>query len=227
MNRRKFALAGLALTPVLASVPGVSPVATARRKQARKPGQPKPRNKIVTRTFTNPRWISVPGTGTLGPAFPYPSTIRVNGFSRGRILDVNLTLKGFTHRFPEDVDVMLVAPGGQAAIVMSDVGWEFPVTDLTITLDDQAETPLPRALSLTSGTFQPTNYAIGGTDSFPPPAPQNVTASSLATFKGLNPNGQWRLFVVDDTNVGPGMFMGGWSLTIKARVTNRPRPRRR
>lgn len=220
-------LASLALSPVLATVPGVSPAGGARRKPVRKPGQPKPRTRIVTRTFANPRWISVPGTGTKGPAFPYPSTILVNGFARGRILDVNLTLKGFSHPYPEDVDVMLVAPNGRAAIVMSDTGWEYPVTNLTITLDDQAATPLPEALRLTSGTFQPTNYANGNADSFPSPAPQNVAASILTTFKGLNPNGHWRLFVVDDTNVGPGMFMGGWSLTIKARVTTRPRDRRR
>ncbi len=227
MNRRRFALAGLTLTPVLATPPGLATVATARRKKAGNPRKPRPRTKVVTRTFANARWISVPGTGTKGPAFPYPSTIDVRGFNKGQILDVNLTLKGFTHPFPADVDMMLVAPNGKSSIVMSDAGWELPVTDLMITLDDEAQTPLPDEDPLANGSYHPANFAIGGRDTFAPPAPQNVIASSLAVFKGLNPNGQWRLYVVDDTNVGPGMITGGWSLTVTARVTSRTRARRR
>lgn len=229
MNRRKFTLAGLTLTPVIATASGLASAATARRKKAGKRRKPKPRpgKKVVTRTFENPRWISVPGTGTKGPAFPYPSPIDVQGLNRGRILDVNLTLKGVAHLFPADIDIMLVAPNGKAAIVMSETGDDFSVTGLTITLDDQAPTPLPELTRLTSGTYRPRNYDGSEPDKFPAPAPQGVTATSLDTFTGLNPNGQWKLYVVDDEEIDSGMITGGWSLTITARVTTRRRPRPR
>ena len=38
----------------------------------------------------------------------------------GKVADVNLTLPGVTQQFMEDLDVLLVAPNGAKAMVMSD-----------------------------------------------------------------------------------------------------------
>ncbi len=36
-----------------------------------------------------------------------------------------------------------------------------------------------------------------------------------------DPNGRWKLFVTDDADSDDGVITGGWSLTIKARITTR------
>ncbi|MDQ3693933.1 MAG: hypothetical protein M3464_09930 [Chloroflexota bacterium] len=158
-----------------------------------------------------------------GPASLYPSTVTVRGLTKARILDVNLTLHDFRHEYPGDVDLLLVSPAGRAAIVMSDAGSLHRADNLTIRLDDRAAAPLPFADALTSGSFQPANHDAGGSDDdlFPAPAPQGITNTALSIFRGANPNGRWKLFVSDDADSDDGLFTGGWTLTIKARITTR------
>jgi subtilisin-like proprotein convertase family protein len=38
-------------------------------------------------------------------------------------------------------------------------------------------------------------------------------------FDGTDPNGTWKLFVIDDAKQEKGNFKGGWSLRIRAEVT--------
>lgn len=166
-----------------------------------------------TQTFTNATSIAIPGTGTSGPAAPYPSTINVAGLS-GNVSKVIVTLTNFGHTFPDDVDVLLVGPAGQKVIVMSDVGGSLDVTNVTLTLDDAAAASLPDAGPLVTGTFRPTNIGTG--DTFPAPAPAGPFGSVLADFNGTNPNGTWSLFVNDDVGGDVGSFAGGWSITITA-----------
>ena len=64
----------------------------------------------LTQTFTNSGAIPIPGTGTLGNANPYPSTIEVSGLTNGVITDVNVRLNDFNHTFPDDADILLAAP---------------------------------------------------------------------------------------------------------------------
>jgi len=169
--------------------------------------------KIVKKTFSKSGLISIPN---LGQATPYPSEKNVSGFKRGRILDVNLKLKNYSHTFPDDVDIMLVAPKGQRATVMSDVGGSTDVNNITLVLDDEAASPLPDGGPLVGGTFKPNN--VGGGDAFPVPAPTPTDASALSVFDGKNPNGPWRLLIVDDAGGDVGQFAGGWSIVIKAKV---------
>ena len=56
-----------------------------------------------------------------GPATPYPSNCVISGLG-GTITDVNLELNGLSHTWPDDIDILLVGPGGQNAFVMSDAG---------------------------------------------------------------------------------------------------------
>jgi subtilisin-like proprotein convertase family protein len=159
-------------------------------------------------TFTNPNPITINDNAA---ASPYPSTINVTN-AGSRIAKVIVKLNGFGHTFPSDVDVLLVGPGGQTAVIMSDVGSSFDITGVTLTLDDAATTSMPTAATLTTGTFLPTNSGTG--DAFPAPAPASSSSSTLSVFNNTNPNGIWRLYVVDDATVDTGSFAGGWSLTI-------------
>ncbi len=63
-----------------------------------------------------------------------------------------------------------------------------------------------------SGTFRPTN--IGAADTFAAPAPAGPYGTTLAAFNGTNPNGNWRLFVVDDLGGDSGNINLGYELTI-------------
>jgi subtilisin-like proprotein convertase family protein len=159
--------------------------------------------------FTNATQIKVPSSGTSGSGSPYPSQISVSG-AAGNISKIVLTLAGFSHAAPTDIDVLLVAPNGQAAIVMSDVGGASSISGITIKLDDFASAPLPNG-ALASGTFQPTNIDEG--DAFPAPAPQGSFGSSLAIFNGTAANGVWSLYVLDDATQDKGSI-GGWGLAI-------------
>jgi hypothetical protein len=149
---------------------------------------------------------------------PYPSSISVGGLKKGRIRDVNVRLIGLTHGNPQEVDVLLVGPGGQTAILMTHVGWVLSATDVALRLDDEATAALPTNAKLQSGHFRPTNAASGPVV-FNAPAPAPGANASLSVFDGGNPNGTWRLFVQDRVGgLSSGSFEGGWELEITARV---------
>ena len=173
--------------------------------------------KTVTRTFSFGHAIDI---DLKGPATTYPAVITVSGFKRGRIKDVNVRIPGFSHDFPQDVDLLLVGPQGQQAIIFSDVGGATPTTSpRDVKLDDEATQALTENGSLVSGTFTPIN--VGGGDEFPAPAPglNRDEGLGLAVFDGTNPNGAWQLFLVDDANNDGGVLLApGWTLTITARV---------
>jgi hypothetical protein len=152
--------------------------------------------------------VSFAGMGT-GVANPYPSEVTVKFKKGSKIVDVNLTLHGMTTASPDDVSVML-AHGLTNQGVMSDTGGANAVNGVTIILDDEAAVALPDTGQIVNGTsYRPARY---GAD-WPAPAP-----SALSVFDGQNPNGTWRLFVVDD-GFGdiPATFSNGWTLTIRVK----------
>jgi hypothetical protein len=91
-------------------------------------------------TFSNPAPITIPPQG--GTATPYPSDITVSGL-KGTVTDVNVTLSSLSHTFPDDVAVLLVGPGGQNVVLMSDSGCDLDVSNVTLIFDDEAATTLP------------------------------------------------------------------------------------
>jgi subtilisin-like proprotein convertase family protein len=178
------------------------------------PVMAKSNQKTVHRTFSSQAAISIPGSGT---ATPYPSTITVKGLKQGKTLDVNVILHGYSENVPDDIDILLVSPSGQTAVIMSDVGAAQAVNGITLTLDDAAANSLPDSALLTSGTFRPTNADSGIPDLFPAPAPTANGNSALSVFNGSNPNGVWQLYVNDAPGNGPGSI-ASWSLDITAKV---------
>ena len=189
-------------------------------------------------TYINANPIYVPAPGTNGDpggdtSNPYPSTITVSGLGTTQVAKVIVTIKDFRHPSPDDVDMLLVGPQGQKMVIWSEAGGEnstcgsncnnagnIGTQGVDIVLDDSAATRLPDSAALASGVFQPTNYGDG--DLFPAPAPAGPyaeaeptgTATFATTFNGTNPNGTWRLYVVDDAVFDSGRIADGWSLTI-------------
>ena len=148
-----------------------------------------------------------------------PSTINVAEV-RGRVKKVTVTLKGLRHPSASDLDILLVGPQGQNALIMSDVGGANAADGLTIQLDDAAAAALPIAAALNNGSFQPTNQD-SVTDSFATGTPTPLGGSFLSVFNGTNPNGKWSLYVQDDNGTVDGS-LSGWSLDITTDCTPAP-----
>ena len=165
-------------------------------------------------TFSNPASITIldtPRIGGIAPSSPYPSTINVAGVV-GTVAKVTATVKGLSHTFPGDIDMLLVGPGGQKLILMSDVGGGTDAVNTTLTFDDTAAGAI--GATVVSGTFKPTNIGTG--DIFPAPAPAGPYPDPqlLSVFNGVNPNGTWSLYVVDDAGIDAGSIAQGWELKI-------------
>ncbi|MBX3745456.1 MAG: proprotein convertase P-domain-containing protein [Verrucomicrobiae bacterium] len=171
--------------------------------------------------FVNANPIIIEDTGAGGgvaKAVPYPSSITVNGV-QGEIQKVIVTLVGFQHPFPEDVDMLLVGPNNHRVVIMSDAGGTVAAGPITLILDDDASTALPAGSGLTSGIFRPTNHDIGGADVFPDAPTGGTVGTTLGSFVPFNitPNGTWSLYVVDDTGNSKGAgatIAGGWMINF-------------
>ena len=165
-------------------------------------------------TFTNAGAIIIPNGSpdvSLGPSNPYPASILVAG-TVGTIANVTVALTNFSHTYGDDLDILLVGPGGQSVILMSDTGGPFDLVGFNLTFSDAAAAALPDNAPFASGTFRPTNF--GGGDTFPAPAPAGPYGSTLAVFNGTSANGTWQLFVQDDLGGDVGAIAGGYALTF-------------
>jgi hypothetical protein len=205
--KQTVALAGLILALVMT---GVSPLLDGHDVEARKRSRVRSVSGDVgaeaIQSFANPTTVSLGSGGT--------TTIDVSGFDTP-LADVNVTLRNITQPDIADLNVLLVGPGGQTAVIFSDVGVGSSANNLTVTLDDQAAAQVPGSGPIPNGAFQPTNFISGDVWSSPP-APANVpSGAQLGVYNGSNPNGTWRLvFHNDDLASTPGAMVGGWSLTI-------------
>jgi len=173
-------------------------------------------------TFSNTNTIVI--NDSMNPpalAAPYPSTIVATGLTGRVVTKATVTLSGLSHTFPSDIDILLVGPRGQMATLMAEVGGSTPfsVTNLTLTLDDDAANPLPIDAPLVSGTFKPTKRIPVLPFDLPSPAPpgNSNAVAALSALNSTDPNGTWKLFVVDDTAYDSGNIQGGWSLALWTR----------
>jgi hypothetical protein len=205
--KQRVVLAGLTLALV---VSGAAPLlgdheaeAAKKRKQAKPSGDV---HAEAIQMFSNGGAIAIINGATT------QSPITVSGFETP-IADVNVTLSTLNSSAADDLDVLLVGPGGQTAVILSDVG--STASNVTLTLDDGAANQVSSTGPLSTGPFQPTNFQSVG-DSWGPPAPSTPSSGSeLGVFNGSDPNGAWNLFIRDDTSNGStGSVAGGWSMRI-------------
>ena len=145
----------------------------------------------------------------IGNASPYPSLLKVQG-GDGNIKDVNVKLT-LSHSFPDDLDIALVSPDGDAEVLMSDVCGGTDIAGV-FTFNSEAGTDLTDGGPCVAGSFQPTN--IDTTENWTPPGPGGVTTAQLANFNGEDPNGLWELFIIDEASPDEGSI-AEWSLTIE------------
>ncbi len=147
----------------------------------------------------------------VGPADLYPSTIAVSNLL-GTVVKAAVTLSNVTHVFPDDLDILLVSPAGDPVMLMSDGGEGSSISSKNITFTVDATNTVPDGPGIIVSPVRASNY---GTlfDPFFPPAPPGPFATTLAAVGGRNPNGNWRLFVVDDEQPDDGRI-DGWSLTL-------------
>ena len=193
--------------------PSVDPTVLAQDDNA-----PTGVNAPTTGTFSNTGAIAfTDNVGPPSPSTPYPSTINVTG--QGGITKVTITLNGFTHDFPDDADVLVVSPGGQKILLMSDCGGSTDAVNINITFDDTAASSLPDSGGIATGTYKPTDFDPAADLAFPAPAPAEPYSLSLASLNGTIQNGIWSLYVVDDaadTAPPPNTISGGWTINITA-----------
>jgi hypothetical protein len=181
---------------------------------------------LAATSFTNSTAITITDCPNPCPASGqaaslYPSPITVSG-EVGVIQRVSVTLNGFSHAFPADVDFLLVSPSGRKTVLMSDFGAGSPgVSNINVTLDDYANTPIPSTVTgntgvpFVTGSYRPANS--GTTDLFPAPAPAAPYTYTLSAFNGDLPNGTWNLYIIDDANLDGGSISGGWTITFDVR----------
>lgn len=151
---------------------------------------------------------------TDGAIDPFPWSINVAGVV-GTVAYIEVTLIDFQHTYPNDVDILLMGPGGQAVMLMSDVGGSDNVNNRNLTFSQFGE-PIPDG-ELQTGTYRPTNGSgdgDGGGDNPGPPAPSGPYSTDLSVFAGLNPNGVWQLLIQDDYPSEDGGTITGWEIRI-------------
>ena len=147
-------------------------------------------------------------------ASPYPSAIVVPT-TAGTVTKVTVTIYGLTHARQNDLDILLVGPLGQKALLMSDIGGGVSVANVNVTFDDAAGVFLPTsAVAITTGTYRPTDSG-GNSDAFSAPAPAAPYDLTLSVFNGTIPTGTWSLYVMDDRALNTGSISGGWRLSLQ------------
>lgn len=174
----------------------------------------------ATATASNPAPIVI---GDQAPADPSPSAIEVSGLG-DTVTGLEVVLHDVSHTCVKDLDVLLVGPDGTMTTLLSDVGENaisLGCNDLTgqdIRITDAGEhfgTSVPEGDPIVVRPSDNDLFGHGG-DSWVVDGEvvSEVPAEPLSTFDGTDPNGSWRLFVVDDGWLDTGAIEGGWSVTV-------------
>jgi hypothetical protein len=237
LNRLFSKFFSFVLLLLVSLVPAINPVTASGGMMTSRAAAVNPLMPPMTATVTNSTLINIPDNP--GVTSPYPSQITISGLT-GTITNVTVTFNNLSITRPRDLDILLVGPGGQAFILMSDVAGSLDTADsnnVTITLQDGSPALPPDSVGTTmlvSGTFRPTNNG-NGEGSLPAPAPAGpynnppnapggtVCTGCTSTFAsvyaqmGVPANGVWSLYVDDDGGggaVGANEMAGGWTLSV-------------
>lgn len=118
----------------------------------------------------------------------YSRTFTTSGLT-GHVNDLDLSV-GITHPRPSDLEIALTGPNGIRVVLFSD--YSGGGNDIDIMFDDDASAEFDAHIAPFQGRFQP--------------------KTSLATFGGLDVNGEWTLDVIDKVagETGTVNFWGLW-----------------
>jgi len=163
--------------------------------------------------FSNNTTIEIPDN-SIGSI--YPSEIEVSGMPT-HLSHITITLDDLDSGFgTSGYDILLEAPDGQRLTIFSDLfnysstfgGYDLVILDL-----DALDFITSATYDNTESLYKPTNNGsiddfdiLGEVDSDP----------SLITLQNIDPNGTWKLYVLDDSFDGNDGSLDGWSLSIEA-----------
>jgi trypsin len=153
--------------------------------------------------FDSDRLLHLPAAGaTAGKAGRYPSVIDVD--LDGPVTTVAVELRGLTHERASDLDIWLEAPDGTVITLLSDVGGTSAIDDLDLLVDAGGPAVGGGALPL---RMRPSDEEADEQrkDGQPP--------ASFDDLSGVDADGEWQLFVADDTAGATGV-LEGWSLIV-------------
>ena len=156
-------------------------------------------------------------------ATPYPSTYVVSGLT-GVISNnpgsVQINIKDFRHSYPSDASLLLEGPNGNRVILQGRTGGAVGTFDISYTISDLGQMQMSNDALLDGVTYKPSALglpffpSLENTNSYNNPGPVNNGVATLAsTFGGTNPNGIWKLYVLDEY-LEDGGQIGDWSLNI-------------
>ena len=69
-----------------------------------------------------------------------------------------------------------------------------------------------------SGAFLPSNFSPA--DNWPLPGPGSLTNTNLNAFNGRDPNGEWKLFALNDVNAVGANTISTWGMEITSATAN-------
>ncbi len=167
----------------------------------------------------------------LADASPYPSRVFVSGLS-GTLSNLTVTLSGVTYSESQDIDALLVGPGGQSLVLVAAAGPNSggALSNVTLTLADGSATTLAQSAVWgapgATVTSKPVNYG-GLNETWGSPAPSGPygnpgpsgggSATLGNTFDGINPDGTWSLYLITTAaGDGTGSIAGGWCANVTA-----------
>ena len=172
-----------------------------------------PQTVLAQGTFCNSNAINLPAAGV---ASLYPSIVAVSGLT-GVVSEVKVRLLGVTHANTSTVQAVLQPPAGPpvgltgtsfaianplppaAPIplpVAASAQWTFSDRANDYALFLQQGMPVLNATAPISGTYLPRTFTTGA---LPAPAPAALESQLLSSQVGRNPNGNWQLFVNQQT----------------------------
>lgn len=167
-------------------------------------------------TYSNTDFITFPISAGDGRANIYPSLLNVSG-APTTIANITVFLNDVNQTFPADIAVMLESPTGNSLPLMFNNGGNLDIVNVDLTFSDAALTTLPAPI--VSGTYKPTPPNVFLLPNLPgAPATDQPNINNLLTqsFTGPNkdPNGTWKLWVMDTFPSADDGSINGWSITI-------------
>lgn len=180
--------------------------------------------------YTNNTGLTIPDN----TATPVSQTIIISGSPVVSITSISILITGLTAPRTGDLDFLLVGPNGTSNLeFMSDVGanGSNSVNGITLRLIDSAAstlpdntTALPAGFGTTTTNYKPGDFSAVEVGSEWGAATTLLTINHPATngaatfasaFNGINANGTWTLYAVDDAGgTGGASSFTSWTLTI-------------
>src|SRR5207247_3561342 len=136
--------------------------------------------------------------------------------------EITVTVRDVDTPTPEDIGVMLVGPGTNPGkvVLMRDSGAGSPLINAVLIFRDNVPNPVPLNGPITNGFYKPFDRGSGAF----PTAGSSTTTTFGTAFTGINPNGTWNLYVLDDTQTltdGADILVG-WHLALATTPTTPP-----